>query len=328
MSESKADTIVEVEGLRKTFRSAVGWPRRREPTVAVDDVNFSLEAGEFAALVGESGSGKTTLARCLMGLVPFDRGRVRVAGFDVAALGRGDQRAFRRAAQMVFQNPYASLNPALRVRSMLAEAVRTHQRLPRAAVPAELERLARLVHLPVERLQERPPSLSGGEKRRVAFARALATTPSFIVADEPVSGLDLPIQLQLMDLLRRIHERRRLTFLFISHDLQVVRYLATRVLVLYRGRLVEDAPAGVFFGGGARHPYCAELLESAFETAGNLAPGEEGVKSPLGPGGCAYRHRCRRSALAVEPEGPCATMPPSPAQVATDHRVACHRWDD
>lgn len=328
MTPAAQGPLVEVQGLGKSFRSAGPWAWRREPAPVLEDVGFSLAAGEFAALVGESGSGKTTLARCLLGLVPFDHGRVRVAGYDVGRLRRHEQRAFRHAAQMVFQNPYASLNPALRVRSILAEAVRIHQRLPRAEVPAELERLAHLVHLPVARLRERPPSLSGGEKRRVAFARALATSPSFVVTDEPVSGLDLPIQLQLLDLLRRIHERRGMTFLFISHDLRVVRYLATRVLVLYRGRLVEDAPAARFFDGGARHPYCDELLESAFEPSRNLAPVAEGVKSPLGPEGCAYRHRCRRARLAVEPGGPCATMRPTLAQIGPDHRVACHRWND
>jgi ABC-type glutathione transport system ATPase component len=320
-----SEAVVEVAGLRKVFRPPGFWARGGPATVALDDVGFSLAAGEFAALVGESGSGKTTLGRCLLGLVPFDEGRVRVAGFDVAALRRRDQRVFRHAAQMIFQNPYASLNPALRVRSILAEAVRIHQRVPRAAVAGELERLARLVHLPAERLRERPPSLSGGEKRRVAFARALATSPSFVVTDEPVSGLDLPIQVQLLDLLRRIHARRNLTFLFISHDLKVVRYLASRVLVLYRGRLVEDAPAGPFFAGGARHTYCHELLQSAFAPERELGPGAEGFRSPLGPGGCAYRHRCPRA--DVDPGGPCATMPPTLAEIGPDHRVACHRWD-
>ncbi|MBI5015766.1 MAG: ABC transporter ATP-binding protein [Deltaproteobacteria bacterium] len=317
--------LVEVTELRKTFRPAGLWARGRVPTVALDAVSFALAPGEFAALVGESGSGKTTLGRCLLGLVPFDRGTVRVAGFDVANLGRRDQPAFRRAAQMVFQNPYASLNPALRVRSILAEALGIHRRVPRAAVPQELEHLAHLVHLPVERLRAFPPSLSGGERRRVAFARALATSPSFVVTDEPVSGLDLPIQVQLLDLLRRVYARRTITFLFISHDLKVVRYLATRVLVLYRGRLVEDAPAGRFFGGGALHPYCHELLRSAFEPERDLAPVGEGVHSPLGPGGCPYRHRCPRA--DVDPKGSCATMPPTLAQIGPDHRVACHRWD-
>lgn len=317
--------VVVVRGLRKVFRPAGLLPRRAGAAVALDGVSFSLADGEFAALVGESGSGKTTLGRCLLGLLPFEAVEARVAGFDVPRLRRGDQRAFRRSTQMVFQNPYASLNPALRVRSILAEAVRIHGGLPRSEIPQELARLAQLVHLPPERLDERPASLSGGERRRVAFARALATRPRFVVTDEPVSGLDLPIQLQLLELLRRVHEKRRNTFLFISHDLKVVRFLATRVLVLYRGKIVEDAPAAAFFEGGAQHPYCHELLTSAFAPGYSLGEGGEGPRSPLGPTGCAYRHRCPRQPVA--PKSPCATIPPSLVQIGPEHRVACHQCD-
>jgi len=313
---------VEVRDLHKTFRPAGTALGRSPPVPAVRGVSFALEPGEFAALVGESGSGKTTLGRCLVGLTRFERGGVRVGGYDPARLGWGRRAEFARTAQMVFQNPYATLNPAFRVRFLLAEAVRIHRRLPRSAVRAEVERLAETVHLPPERLDAFPPELSGGERRRVAFARALATRPRFVVADEPVAGLDPPIQEQLVALLRRIHRRRGLTVLLVTHDLRVVRTLVDRVLVLFRGRLVEDAPARVFFGGGALHPYSRELLTSAFGVAEAVAgPTRPFSEPPLT--GCPFSSRCAE-ALA-EPDGPCARMPPTLRAVGSAHRVACHR---
>jgi len=318
--------VVEVEGLRKTYRSpAAGWGLlggRREVTV-LDSVDFALGEGELAALVGESGSGKTTLARCLMGLIPFEAGRLRVAGYEVGRVGGRRRRDFRRAAQIVFQNPYASLNPALQVRSLIQEAVKVHRDLPRAEVSREVDRLADLVLLPRERLGELPASLSGGERRRVAFARALATRPRFVVADEPVSGVDPPIQVQLIELVRRVHRRRGVTFLLISHDLRVARSLATRVLVLYRGQIVEDAPAQAFFGGDARHPYSRDLLRSGFEAARCLRERDDTGPRPEEPGGCRFRHRCS----LVDSSAPCATLQPPLAQAGALHRVACHRWD-
>lgn len=317
--------VVTVAGVVKEFRSSGAW--QEGPSLrALDGVDFALEEGEFTALVGESGSGKTTLGRCLLGLVPFDRGTVQVAGFRVEALGRRDRRAFRRAAQMVFQNPYATLNPAFRVRAALAEAVRIHRDLSRREIDEEVEKLAALVQLPLGRLDERPTGLSGGERRRVAFARALATRPRFVVADEPVSGLDPPIQLDLVALLRQIRDKSQTAFLLISHDLKVVRALARRVLVLYRGRVVEDAPAEVFFApGGARHPYARRLFEAAFDAPRLVSIPGRPASIPPGPGGCAYRHRCPWA--AVEDPGPCATMTPPRTSLGSGHQVACHRWD-
>ena len=318
------EVMVDVSGLRKVFRRSGLWGRRRENAPALDGVNFRLEEGDFAALVGESGSGKTTLGRCLMGLLPFQAEELRVAGFDVGKLGRRDRKAFHREAQMVFQNPYASLDPAFRVRTILGEAVRVHRELSRRELDDEVERVARRVQLPLERLEEFPSSLSGGERRRVAFARTLATRARFVVTDEPVAGLDPPIQVQLLELMRRVHARRGITFLLISHDLRTVRTLATRVLVLYRGCIAEDAPADRFFAGEACHPYSRELLESASAAERHLQRQDAGPSEPREPGGCAFRHRCGRA--DVDTGGPCATMTPPVRQLAPNHRVTCHKW--
>lgn len=321
---SAGPSVVEVVGLRKEFRGSGRWSLRKGKMTALEGVGFRLGPGEFAALVGESGSGKTTLGRCVMGLLPFDAGEICVAGFDVGHLRQRDRKAFTRRAQMVFQNPYASLNPAFRVRSILAEAVRIHRGLPKKAVGEEVEKLARLVRLPLERLGEFPPNLSGGERRRVAFAQALATRPIFTVTDEPVSGLDSPIQVQLLDIFRRVHAQREITFLLISHDLRVVRILATRVMVLYRGQIVEDAPAERFFSGGACHPYSWELLTSAFDTERYLRGESARQPGPAAECGCLYRHRCQRA--EVDEKGPCATMTPPAVNLAPNHWVACHMW--
>ncbi len=316
--------LVQVDGLCKSFRPP-GFLAGGSRTPALRGVGFTLGGRELVGLVGESGSGKTTLGRCLLGLTAFDRGTVRVAGFRVDRLGRA-RRAFAREAQMVFQNPYAALDPAFRVRTILGEAVRVHGDRDEPTA-RQVERLADLVQLPRGRLDEFPGRLSGGERRRVAFARALATRPRFVVADEPVAGIDPPVQVQLLELVRRIHAARPLCLVLISHDLGAVRALAERVLVLYRGRLVEDAPATAFFGGRALHPYSRELLRSAYDAPEILAGPVGGVRRPAGRDqGCPYRHRCGRATGSGG--APCATIRPALDPCGPGHRVACHRWEE
>jgi oligopeptide/dipeptide ABC transporter ATP-binding protein len=316
------ESTVVVDGLEKSFGGS-GLLQRWAPKVpALDGLSFRLEKGELAALVGESGSGKTTIGRCLLGLVDFDAGSVRVNGYDIGTLKKADEKAFRMSAQMVFQNPYSSLNPAFRAREALVEAVRVHDpSVSRERAREEVERLAAMVQLPVERLNEYPPSLSGGEKRRVVFARALATRPQFVVTDEPVSGLDQPIQAQLLDLLRKIHQRQQSTMLFISHDLRLVRFIATRVIVLHRGRIVEDAPADIFFKRSA-HPYSQELLESAFYPDRQRFPQSQKSPPARGAAGCSFRNRCNFA--LVERNTPCGAVTPQLTEIEPGHRVACH----
>ncbi|PLX42280.1 MAG: peptide ABC transporter ATP-binding protein [Deltaproteobacteria bacterium] len=315
---------VFVEGLYKSFGSSGLLAKWEKRVLVLKGINFELAPGELAALVGESGSGKTTIGRCLMGLLPIDKGTVRVNGYNVDELRGREDKAFRLSAQMVFQNPYASLNPAFRGRDALLEAVRIHDRsISRHVARKEVEKLAKIVQLPLQRLDEFPTSLSGGEKRRVIFARALATNPSFIVTDEPVSGLDQPIQTQLLDLLRQIHEKQRTTMVFISHDLRLVRYISTRVLVLLHGRIVEDAPAELFFGAeGPSHPYSQELLASAFNPYPMLK--DSRVRKPPAGGerGCSFRHRCKFAQRGSE--GKCDNIIPELKAVSEKHKVACH----
>ncbi len=318
------DGTVKVENLWKSFGGSGLLDRWSKKVPALQGVEFSLEPGELAALVGESGSGKTTLGRCLMGLLEFEKGKVIVNGYDVSNLSSREEKAFRLSAQMVFQNPYASLNPAFKVRDALTEAVKIHDpSASNAKAREEVEKLARLVQLPPQRLNEFPTSLSGGEKRRVIFGRALVTRPKFVVTDEPVSGLDQPIQTQLLDLLRQIHERQHTTMVFISHDLRLVRYLASRVIVLLHGRIVEDAPASKFFNGGAVHPYARELIESAFDPMATLDT-HSGIRTAPArdSSGCSFRHRCHKG--SVEEDSPCATMVPSMVEIEGGHKVACH----
>lgn len=316
---------VKVSGLSKSFKSSGFLTGRGRVVPVLRQIDFSLESGELAAVVGESGSGKTTLGRCLMGLLPFEEGEVTVNGFDVGRLGGNDEKKFRMKAQMVFQNPYSSLNPAFRAREAVLEAIRVHNgNISRADAENEVERLAAMVQLPVERLMEFPPQLSGGEKRRVVFARSLATSPSFVVTDEPLSGLDQPIQAQLLEILKKIHERQKTTMLFISHDLKLVRFLATRVIVMHRGRIVEDSPSEVFFGRSSHHPFSEELLASAFEQE-VLTGADNPVKPPeRGPEGCSFRHRC--PLRLAGPDSPCDKATPMLVNVESNHRIACHRF--
>jgi len=314
---------VHIKDLYKSF-GGTGLLQRLKPAVPVlEGISFDLERGELAAVVGESGSGKTTLGRCMLGLIKPERGEVRVNGYDVTSMLPDQEKAFRMSAQMVFQNPYSSLNPAFRAREALIEAIKVHGRkVSRKEAMEEVVRLAEMVQLPVERLNEYPPHLSGGEKRRVAFARALATNPSFVVTDEPVSGLDQPIQAQLLDLLRKIHQRQHSTMIFISHDLRLVRFIATRVIVMHRGRIVEDSPAEAFFEDGPLHPYSQELLGSAFHPDRQAFPQWQSRPPDRGTGGCSFRNRCNFS--GIEEDSNCIKLTPQLLEVGTNHRVACH----
>ncbi len=316
--------LVQVEGLTKTFlsRGAVGG--RVQTTKAVSNVSFAIGRSENLALVGESGSGKTTTGRLLLRLLDATSGTVRFDGTDIAALSRSALRPFRRRMQIVFQDPYSSLNPYLRVGDAVEEGLIIHgignagQRRDRVA------ELFELVGLRAHQAERFPHEFSGGQRQRIGIARALAVNPEFIVADEPVSALDVSVQAQILNLLEELRRKLGLAMLFIAHDLAVVRYVATHVGVMYLGHIVEMATADRLFEA-TRHPYTEALLSAAPRL--ELGHGAErivlsgDIPSPIDPpSGCPFRTRCRHARTE------CADAPMTLEAVGPDQVTACIRY--
>ncbi|MEV8634115.1 ATP-binding cassette domain-containing protein [Streptosporangium sp. NPDC051023] len=249
-------TLLTVEGLTKAFTSR----ERGEAVKAVDDVSFTLGQGETLGLVGESGSGKSTITRCLVGLERPDAGAVTYDGFDVLRAGRDDRRRFRREVQLVFQNPYASLNPRMTVEDLVGEPLLVHQgRRSREGRRERVVEVLEMVGLTGAHLPRYPAQFSGGQRQRIAIARALVSGPKVLICDEPVSALDVSVQAQVVNLLRAMRRDLGLTVLFIAHDLAVVRQLCDRLLVLKDGRVVEEGSREQVYGAPA-HDYTRALL--------------------------------------------------------------------
>ena len=296
------------------------------PVRAVDNVSFAIKQGETLGLVGESGSGKSTIGRTLLRLVERTDGEVLYRGKDVGKLSGGEMRKLRSKLQIIFQDPYASLNPKMRISAILGEALATHG-LHKGAVARD-KRIAELletVGLRAEHASRFPHEFSGGQRQRIGVARALAVEPEFIVADEPLSALDVSIQAQVINLLADLRERLSLTMLFISHDLDVVEYLCDRVVVLYLGKVMEVATTAELFERPL-HPYTQALL-AASPKPDPLQPSEHvalkgDIPSPIAPpSGCVFRTRCPHAIDA------CAqTVPPLEERVP-DHFSACIRKD-
>ncbi|GAA1723163.1 hypothetical protein GCM10009765_83910 [Fodinicola feengrottensis] len=313
------ETLMTVDTVSKWFPAGPGFRRRRRLT-AVDRVSLRVRRGETLGIVGESGCGKSTLARCLTRLVEPSSGRIEFDGQDITSAGHRRLVPVRRDLQLVFQDPYASLNPRRRIGATLAEPLRVHREKPTKDGIAELLRTVGLDAAYAERF---PHELSGGQRQRVGIARALALRPRLVVADEPVSALDVSIQAQILNLLDDLKERFGLTYVFIAHDLGVVRHTSDRVAVMYLGRVVETAPAGRIFQAPA-HPYTKALLSAvpvpdptAHRTERTALTGE--VPSPIDPpAGCRFHPRCP---LAT---GRCRTEEPLLTPLASDHEVACH----
>jgi peptide/nickel transport system ATP-binding protein len=253
--------IVEVRHLTKTFAQRRSWFSTAEATTVVDDVSFDIEEGETFGLVGESGSGKTTTGRCVLRLIEPTSGEVRFKGEDVLSFPPARLRAARRDMQIVFQDPYSSLNPRMRVGAIVAEPLVIHGIGDRTRREARVADLLQLVGLEPAMARRYPRDFSGGQRQRIAIARALALEPSFLIADEPVSSLDMTVQAQVMDLLMDLQRRLKLTCLFIAHDLRLVETVCTRLAVMYRGRIVEMGPTAAVFGS-PKHPYTQALLSA------------------------------------------------------------------
>jgi oligopeptide transport system ATP-binding protein len=254
-------TLVEVRNLTKHFTRGGGLFGTKSVVRAVDDVSFTIEEGETFGLVGESGSGKSTTGRCMLRLIEPTSGEMRFRGNDVLAFDRRRLRAARRDMQMVFQDPYSSLNPRMRARDIVEEPLIIHRIGSRPERREKVAELFRLVGLDPMHLQRYPHEFSGGQRQRIGLARALALNPSFVIADEPVSALDVSIQAQVVNLLMDLQQRLRLTYLFIAHDLRLVRHICSRVAVMYLGKIVEMGVTESLFAQ-PQHPYTKALLSA------------------------------------------------------------------
>ena len=320
--------ILEVRDLTRVFGGGgLSFLRRDGGTRAVDGVSFALTRGEAFGLVGESGSGKTTIGRMIVRLIEPTSGTVSFRGRTLGALRGDDLLAYRRSVQMVFQNPYASLNPRRRVRAMLGDAYAIHRIAKGRDADERMAALMEKVGLRPEMLDRFPHQFSSGQRQRIAIARALAVEPSLLVADEPVSALDVSVQAQVLNLMRTLQRDLGLTFVFISHDLRAVSFLCERIAVLYLGRVMEVAPRRTLIERPV-HPYTRALISSVPSlTPGEgvsreLISGEISDRSP-DPAGCVFAPRCGLRERLGNPTA-CVTQRPPLLEVAPGHVAACH----
>jgi oligopeptide/dipeptide ABC transporter ATP-binding protein len=312
------NVVKEFPGPRRGFLGM-----QRATVHAVNDVSFTLERGETLGVVGESGCGKSTLGRVIMHLLPASSGQVLLDGEDSAVLERRDKKAYRRRVQMVFQDPYASLNPRMTIGEILAEPYLVHQGLKRKQSQAEVSELLRIVGLSPEHASRYPHEFSGGQRQRVGIARALAVEPDLIVLDEPVSALDVSIQAGVVNLLRKLQDERHMAYFFIAHDLSVVRHISDRVAVMYLGRIVEVGSRDRIYRD-AHHPYTRALMSAVpipdptLERQRRRIILEGDVPSPIDPPtGCHFRTRCWKATEI------CAEQVP-PLTGDADLAWACH----
>ena len=326
-----APPILELQGVGKRFTkpldtvdhisNLLGAGLREEVVHAVDDVSLAIQPGEVVGLVGESGCGKSTLGRMAVGLHSLSAGRRLWKGVDIAPGASQRTRRDLLAIQMIFQDPYASINPRMRVRDIVGEAPVAHGLVPAREQDGYVEHLLRQVGLDASAMRRFPHQFSGGQRARIGIARALAVKPEFLVCDEAVAALDVSIQAQVLNLFIALRNELQLTYLFISHDLGVVRHLSDRVVIMYLGRVVESAPADTVFSG-PNHPYTRALLQSEpkLEVGKRVfVPVKGEIPSPLNPpSGCHFHPRCPQAM------GHCATERPVLRAIAPGHLSACH----
>jgi len=320
------EQLLRVEGLTKFYPVRRGFFSRVVGQVkAVDGVSFDIRRGETLGLVGESGCGKTTLARLILRLLDPTGGRVWFDNNDVLSLGKREMRRLRKRMQIIFQDPYGSLNPRLTVGSMIAEAIRIHRLARGDGVRERVAELLDRVGIPAEHMNRYPHEFSGGQRQRIGIARALAVSPELVIADEPVSALDVSIQAQIINLLKDLQEDLGLTYLFIAHDLGVVEYISDRVAVMYLGRIVELGEARQLYAE-PKHPYTKALLSAipsldpSRRSRRTLLHGD--VPSPMNvPPGCPFHTRCP-DAMDV-----CREKHPEFREVSPGHSTACWLYD-
>jgi oligopeptide transport system ATP-binding protein len=327
---SNARTLLSVKNLKMHFPITQGIILQRQvgSVKAVDDISFDIKEGETLGLVGESGCGKSTTGRAILQLYKPTAGSVEFDGKDLTKLSGGDMRRMRREVQMIFQDPYASLNPRMTVGSIIGEPLEIHNLAKGKAKTERVQELLRTVGLNPYFANRYPHEFSGGQRQRIGIARALAVEPKFIVADEPISALDVSIQAQIINLMEELQEKLGLTYLFIAHDLAVVRHISDRVAVMYVGKMVELTDRNEIFDNPL-HPYTRALLSSipipdpVLEKRRSRMILVGDVPSPVNPpSGCRFNPRCPYA------EDNCKVDEPHLTEVRAGHFVACHYWDE
>lgn len=321
MENNNKQPLVKVENLCKYFH--VG---RHATLKAVDNVSFEVNKGETVSLVGESGCGKSTTGRCLIKLYEPTSGTVYYDGEDITKYNKAQKKEFTKKVQMIFQNPYASLNPRMTVKEIVGEGLK-QQGVPNAEIEERVESLLKVVGLNKDHMSRFPHEFSGGQRQRIGIARALSVDPDFIICDEPISALDVSIQAQVINMLKELQEEKGLTYLFIAHDLSVVKYISDRVVVMYLGTIVETAETEELYSN-PQHPYTQALLSAIPEADPDKAKANKRIQikgeipSPINPkNACRFAERCQYAT------DKCFSEMPELREVAPGHKVACHLLD-
>lgn len=324
-----SEVLLEVQGMKKHFIVGKSFFKLNNGLCkAVDDVSFTIRKGKTLGLVGESGCGKSTLGRCVLRLLEPTSGQVKISGQDITKMSAKELKSLRKDMQIIFQDPFASLSPRMTIHDILREPLDTHSIGTIAEREAKIAEVMAIVGLRPQALNRYPHEFSGGQRQRVGIARALVLEPKFIVADEPVSALDVSVQAQVLNLIAELQETKGITFLFIAHDLAVVQHICDEIGVMYLGKMVEKAPAEVLYKD-PKHPYTKALLSAIPVPDPNVTslavPLEGDIPSPLAPpSGCTFRTRCKHAMPR------CAQEAPKTQQLGerdVEHIVTCHLYD-